>query len=323
MTSNSSTTTSGPASSSESAGSTGPANSSGSALSQFLARHPGRKVTVAGGHQLHVIDEGQGRPVVMLHGNPSWAFYYRNLLESLSANHRVIVPDHIGMGRSDKPTDAQYEYTLNRRVADLEATLDQLGVTNDITLVVHDWGGMIGSTFATRHPERIARMVVLNTAGFGLPKEKMFPWPLWLARKTPLSSCIVRGLNGFVKGTAMIGTKQNRMSADVKQGYLWPYDSWANRRAVHRFVQDIPLSPRDKTWPVLQEVESRLHLLNQKPMFVAFGLKDFVFDRHFLKGWTDRFPHAEVVRYEKAGHYVLEDVGPDLIPKIRDFLQRT
>ena len=296
---------------------------SSKALAEFLERHPGRRLKVAGGHNLHVIDEGHGRPVVMLHGNPSWSFYYRNLLEELSGNHRVIVPDHIGMGRSDKPDDSTYEYTLNQRVADLESTLEQLGVTSDITLVVHDWGGMIGSTFATRHPERVSRMVILNTAGFGLPKEKMFPWPLWLSRNTPVSALFVRGLNGFVKGTAWIGTTRNKMSNDIKKAYLWPYDSWANRRSVHRFVQDIPLTPKDKTWPVLKQVEADLPKLAAKPMFIAFGLKDLVFDRHFLKGWTDRFPQAEVIRYEDASHYVLEDVGQELWTKIRSFLERT
>ena len=296
---------------------------SSKALAEFLERHPGRRLKVAGGHNLHVIDEGHGRPVVMLHGNPSWSFYYRNLLEELSGNHRVIVPDHIGMGRSDKPDDSTYEYTLNQRVADLESTLEQLGVTSDITLVVHDWGGMIGSTFATRHPERVSRMVILNTAGFGLPKAKMFPWPLWLSRNTPVSALFVRGLNGFVKGTAWIGTTRNKMSNDIKKAYLWPYDSWANRRSVHRFVQDIPLTPKDKTWPVLKQVEADLPKLAAKPMLIAFGLKDLVFDRHFLKGWTDRFPQAEVVRYEDASHYVLEDVGQELWTKIRSFLERT
>ena len=296
---------------------------SSKALAEFLERHPGRRLKVAGGHNLHVIDEGHGRPVVMLHGNPSWSFYYRNLLEELSGNHRVIVPDHIGMGRSDKPDDSTYEYTLNQRVADLESTLEQLGVTSDITLVVHDWGGMIGSTFATRHPERVSRMVILNTAGFGLPKEKMFPWPLWLSRNTPVSALFVRGLNGFVKGTAWIGTTRNKMSNDIKKAYLWPYDSWATRRSVHRFVQDIPLTPKDKTWPVLKQVEADLPKLAAKPMLIAFGLKDLVFDRHFLKGWTDRFPQAEVVRYEDASHYVLEDVGQELWTKIRSFLERT
>lgn len=293
------------------------------ALEAFLARHPGRKIQVSGGHALHVIDEGAGRPVVMLHGNPSWAFYYRNLLEDLSRDCRVIVPDHIGMGRSDKPDDSTYEYTLARRVADLEETLETLGVTDDITLVVHDWGGMIGTAFATAHPERISRMVILNTAGFGLPAEKTFPWPLKLSRKLPVSALFVRGFNGFVKGTAMIGTKRRPMSADVRRAYLWPYDSWANRRAVHRFVQDIPLSPNDKSWPILKRVEANLPKLAGKPMFVAFGLKDLVFDKHFLKGWTDRFPNAEVVRYEDAGHYVLEDVGDELIGRIRGFLERT
>ena len=293
------------------------------ALEAFLQRHPGQKLTLKSGHRLHVIDEGQGRPVVMLHGNPSWAFYYRGLLEELSRDHRVIVPDHIGMGRSDKPDDSTYEYTLARRVADLEETLQQLGVKEDITLVVHDWGGMIGTTFATLHPELVSRLVILNTAGFGLPKEKAFPWPLVLSRNTPVSSLFVRGLNGFVKGTAWIGTKRNPMPADVKAGYLWPYDNWANRRAVHRFVQDIPLSAKDKAWPLLKQVEADLPKLAGKPMFVAFGLKDLVFDRHFLKGWTDRFPQAEVVRYDDAGHYVLEDVGPELFGRIRGFLERT
>lgn len=293
------------------------------ALDRFLHDHPGRDVTVEGGHKLHVIDEGSGRPVVMIHGNPSWGFYYRNLLEELARDHRVIVPDHIGMGRSSKPDDSAYDYTLSRRVADLESTLDQLGVTGDITLVMHDWGGMIGTTFATAHPERVSRIVVLNTAGFGLPQDKPFPWSLKLSRNGSIGAVFVRGLNGFVRGTAFIGTKRNPMSADVKRGYSWPYDSWANRRAVHRFVQDIPLSPKDKAWPLLKQVEAKLPSLKGKPMFVAFGLKDPVFDAHFLKGWTDRFPEAEVVRYPDAGHYVLEDVGPELVGKIRQFLERT
>lgn len=300
-----------------------PANDARPALQRFLEDHPGRGVTVPGGHRLHVIDEGTGRPVVMLHGNPSWSFYYRNLLEELARDHRVIVPDHIGMGRSDKPHDSAYPYTLARRVADLESVLDQLGVTGDITLVMHDWGGMIGTAFATAHPERVSRLVILNTAGFGLPPEKPFPWSLKLSRNGPIGAVFVRGLNGFVRGTARIGTKRNPMASDVKLGYTWPYNCWYNRRAVHRFVQDIPLSPKDKAWPLLKDVEAKLPSLKGKPMYIAFGLKDPVFDAHFLKGWTDRFPEAEVVRYPDAGHYVLEDVGQELIGRIRGFLERT
>src|SRR5512137_1165151 len=109
------------------------------------------------GLRLHYLDEGSGEPVVMLHGNPTWSFYYRNLVLALRDKYRCIVPDHIGCGMSDKPGDDRYDYTLQSRVDDLEALLDSLGVTNGITLVVHDWGGMIGMAYATRHPERIKR----------------------------------------------------------------------------------------------------------------------------------------------------------------------
>ena len=127
------------------------------------------------GAELHYLDEGQGEPVVMVHGNPTWSFYYRKLVEALRRSTATIVPDHIGCGLSDKPDDDRYDYTLERRVADLESLLDHLGVDRGITLVVHDWGGMIGMGFAARHPERIARLVILNTAAFHLPPRSRFP----------------------------------------------------------------------------------------------------------------------------------------------------
>ena len=122
------------------------------------------------GLRLHYLDEGAGDPVVMLHGNPTWSFYYRRLVEALRTSHRVIAPDHIGCGLSDKPDDGHYDYTLARRVEDLDALLEWLGVEKNVTLVLHDWGGMIGMTWACRHPERIARIVVLNTAAFPMPR---------------------------------------------------------------------------------------------------------------------------------------------------------
>src|SRR5207244_932922 len=124
------------------------------------------------GLRYHYLDEGRGEPVVMLHGNPSWSFYYRRLVLGLRDSYRVIVPYHIGCGLSDKPDDASYRYTLEQRVRDLQALLDHLAIDGEITLVLHDWGGMIGMTYATRHPERIRRLVVLNTGAFHLPDAK-------------------------------------------------------------------------------------------------------------------------------------------------------
>jgi haloalkane dehalogenase len=288
-------------------------------LEAFRIAHPGRDLKIDG-LRYHYLDEGAGEPVVMVHGNPSWSFYYRRLAEALSASYRVIVPDHIGCGFSDKPDDARYDYTLESRVRDLETLLAHLGVDSGITLVVHDWGGMIGMTYAVRHPERIARLVVLNTAAFHLPPAKAFPWPLWVCRNSPLGAFMVRGLNLFARGTAWIGCTRARMPRAVRDAYVAPYDSWAHRIAVHRFVQDIPLRQGDRCYSVVDEVERRLGALAETPMFIAWGMKDFVFDAHFLKEWERRFPDAEVVRFPEAGHYILEDEADEVVPRVQAFL---
>ena len=139
----------------------------------------------------HYLDEGQGEPLVMLHGNPTWSFYYRQLVVALRDRYRCIVPDHIGCGRSEKPGDDQYSYRLEQRVADLEQLLKQLGVDQKITLVLHDWGGMIGMAYACRHLQQIHRLVIFNTAAFRLPPGKRFPRSLWLCRNTPLGPFLV------------------------------------------------------------------------------------------------------------------------------------
>ncbi len=160
------------------------------------------------GIRLHYVDEGpadralsqDAPPILMLHGNPTWSFYYRRLISALRSTHRVIVPDHIGMGLSDKPGELQYEFTLARRVTDLEKLIDSLNLRHPLTLILHDWGGMIGMAYATRHPERIAKIVILNTGGFSLPKTKKMPWQLNLARSPFLGGLLVRGLNAFSRG---------------------------------------------------------------------------------------------------------------------------
>ena len=288
-------------------------------LSQFRERHPGRDFDLDG-LRFHYLDEGEGEPVVMLHGNPLWSFYYRKLVEALVPEYRTIVPDHIGCGFSDKPGDNRYEYTLERRIRDIEALLDHLHLDAGLTLVVHDWGGAIGFGFATKHPERISRLVVLNTAAFHNPKSKALPWQLWLCRNTPVGALMVRGLNAFALGTAAIGCKHHKMPPDVSRAYVAPYDSWANRVAVLRFAQDIPLRPGDRAYDVLSFMQDRLALFAETPMLIGWGMRDFVFDRHFLDEWTRRFPHAEVHRFPKAGHCLLEDEADDLIPLIRTFL---
>ena len=275
------------------------------------------------GLSYHYLDEGSGDPVVMVHGNPSWSFYYRNLVLTLRERYRCIVPDHIGCGFSDKPGDERYDYTLSRRVDDLERLIDHLGLTQKITLVLHDWGGMIGMAYASRHPERIGRLVLLNTAAFHLPKEKKFPLGLKICRDTALGTLLVRGFNAFSVGASIVGCKKNPMSEELKSAYRSPYNSWANRIATLRFVQDIPLVPGDRNYDLVSEVAAGLHRFADLPIAIFWGELDFVFDPTFLAEWKRRFPKARVKSYPDAGHYILEDMKSEVVPMIAAFLKET
>jgi haloalkane dehalogenase len=271
------------------------------------------------GLRYHYLDEGQGDPVVMLHGNPTWSFYYRNLVAALRDRYRAIAPDHIGCGLSDKPDDAHYDYHFRRRADDLEALLDHLGLHENLTLVLHDWGGMIGMVYANRYPERIKRLVILNTAAFHLPAGKPFPWPLWICRNTPLGTVLVRGLNAFSAIAARVCCRRRPLSYELRRVYTAPYDSWRNRIATLRFVQDIPLRPGERGFDLVSEVQAGLDRFHDRPMLICWGLRDFVFDRHFLEEWERRFPNATVHRFDDAGHYILED-AEEVVPLIRRFL---
>lgn len=291
-------------------------------IDRALYPFTGHALDVGAGIHLHYLDEGRGEPIVMVHGNPTWSFFYRNLVLELRDDFRCIVPDHVGCGLSDQPSASQYDYSLARRVADLTALIDHLHLNEKITLVVHDWGGMIGFAWATRFPERVKRLIVLNTAAFPMPADARLPQPLWWGRNTWIGALAIRGGNAFCRlATRWAVTKP--LPADVKRMYLAPYDSWANRIAVLRFVQTIPLSERDAGFDIVRETGERLHLLRDKPMLICWGMRDFVFDEHFLAEWQRRFPVAEVHRYEDAGHYLLEDAGEQVIERIDEFIART
>jgi len=275
------------------------------------------------------LDEGprDGEVVVALHGNPSWSYYWRHLVLGLRDRYRVIVPDHVGMGLSDKPDDGEhasprYDYTLQSRVDDLGALLDHLGITGPLTLAVHDWGGMIGFGWALTHAVQVRRLIITNTAAFPMPAEKRMPWQIALGRDYVVGEWLIRGFNAFSAGAARFGAAR-RMPPAVRRAYVAPYDNWANRIATVRFMQDIPLSPKDRAWPLLQRVGAALPAFADRPALIGWGLRDFVFDRHFLARFHADLPEAEVLAFEQAGHYVLEDTHEVLVPAIRRFLDAT
>lgn len=283
----------------------------------------GQRFEVRPGIQMHYLDEGprDGEVILMLHGNPSWSYYWRRLVNALRGRYRCIVPDHVGMGLSDKPGDGRYAYTLQSRIDDVSALMHHLGVHENITLAVHDWGGMIGFGWALQRPESVRRLVVTNTGAFPLPETKRMPWQLTLGRNVVLGPLLIRGFNAFARGAASTGVV-HRMNPDVAAAYCLPYDSWRHRISTLRFVQDIPLSPKDRAWPIVEAVGRRLGEFADRPALLCWGLQDFVFDKHFLAGFTERLPNAEVHSWADAGHYVLEDKPAQILNLVNDFLGR-
>jgi haloalkane dehalogenase len=274
-----------------------------------------------GGQRAHYLDEGSGEPVVMVHGNPTWSFYYRGLVRALRDERRVLVPDHIGCGLSDKPDDSQYRYTLDQRVADFGAFLDALEPDRPLTLVAHDWGGMIAMAWAVRHPERVGRLVLMNTAAFHLPDDMKMPSTLAFVRNTKLASFCVRHLNLFARGATWLASAK-RLPKDVRDAYCAPYDTPEHRIATLRFVQDIPLEPGDPAYATVSEVAAGLDRFHQTPILLLWGEQDFVFKPEVLTIFEKTWPHAEVHRFPDAGHYVLEDAADEIPPLVRDFLAR-
>ena len=272
------------------------------------------------GLKYHYIDEGCGEPVVMVHGNPTWSFYYRELIKSLSGRYRTIAPDHIGCGLSDKPDSKTYGYRLKNRVDDLEVLIENLKIKEKITLVLHDWGGFIGMAYALRHPERICRFVLMNTAAFLPPPGKPIPIILKLIRRLRLFAMLaVQGFNLFVLG-ALFKNSYKGLSKDVKAGLSAPYNCWKNRIATLKFVQDIHLTENNPSYRVVKQVDNNLKSFLNFPILICWGEHDFVFDLDYLDGWLRRFPDAEVHRFSDAGHYVLEDASEKIIPLIQQFL---
>jgi pimeloyl-ACP methyl ester carboxylesterase len=268
-----------------------------------------------GPHRLHYLDEGAGEPLLFVHGNPTWSFYWRNLILGLRDRFRCIAVDHIGCGLSDKPQD--YNYTLAQRIDDLSRLVEHLDLKG-ATLVAHDWGGSIGLGAVERLPSRFARIVLFNTGAFPPP---YVPWRIAACRTPLVGTGALRGLNAFARAALSMATeKPERMMADVRAGLLAPYDSWANRVAIDRFVRDIPFSPRHPTWQTLERIGAGLPALAGRPIQLIWGMRDWCFRPECLDRFLQHWPGAEVHRLADCGHYVVEDAHERIVPLMVNFL---
>ena len=266
-------------------------------------------------HRFHYIDEGEGPILILVHGNPTWSFFYRNVILSLRSQYRVIALDNIGCGLSDKPQD--YLYTLENHINNLTLFLEKLGI-DKCSFILHDWGGAIGMGYACQHLNAIDKIVILNTAAF---RSQALPKRIALCRVPFLGKLLVRGFNSFARAATFMAVTRP-LDALTKQYYLMPYDSWQNRVAIHEFVKDIPLEETHRSYDKLVEVEEGLLRLkeSQTPILILWGGDDFCFTREFFDEWCTRFPDAEAYYFDNCGHYILEDCFLEADRHIQRFL---
>ena len=264
-----------------------------------------------GGPRLHFLDEGSGgSPLLAVHGNPTWSFYYRQLVRRFRDRQRVVAVDHVGCGLSDKPQ--RYRYTLAQHRDNLLRLIEHLDL-REITLVVHDWGGAIGLSAAVEQPERFARLVLLNTGAFPPP---YLPRRIAVCRWPLLGPLAVRGGNAFARAATTMAMADQALDPVARSGLLAPYGNWHDRVAIQRFVEDIPLSPRHPTYAVLADLERRLPALADRPIQLIWGMQDWCFRPECLRRFQAIWPQAATLELAQAGHYVLEDAPQAVLDAI-------
>lgn len=260
---------------------------------------------------MHYVDEGEGEPIVFVHGTPTWSFLWRQQIKPLSRKHRCIAPDHLGFGLSAKPVD--FAYTPEAHADNLEQLIEHLQL-KDITLVVHDFGGPIGLRYAIRHPEKVKRLVILNT------------W-MWSLEEEPQMMKISKFLNGTIGKFLYLqlgfspkillpkGYHQRKnLTNDIYQHYQKPFSSASSRMGTWHFAKALHQSN-----PYFAELWEQREKLTAIPKLILWGEKDALLPFHFLDKWQKAFPDA-VVRKFNAGHFLQEEKGSEVTEAIKQFI---
>jgi haloalkane dehalogenase len=262
--------------------------------------------------KMHYVDEGEGKPIVFVHGNPSWSFGFRNVIKGLRKNYRCIAPDHLGFGLSDKPLD--WSYLPEEHAKNLADLLDSLDL-NEITLVVNDWGGPTGLSYALRSPERIANIVILNTWLWSVKSD----WYYQGFSKFvggPIGRFLIRKRNFFARDIvkAAFGDK-TKLTPEIHKHFLKPFAKVEERKGSWVFPKQIIGSSE---W--LGSLWSQREKLNEKNCLIAWGMKDVAFKEKELNRWRAAFPEAKVIRYSTCGHFVAEEEAVDLTKQIKTMM---
>ena len=272
----------------------------------------------AGELRLHYVDEGprDARPLLFLHGNPTWSYLWRRPLAQLSAaGHRCIAYDHMGFGRSDKPPRLS-AYSLERHVDNALAVIDTLDL-RDVTLVGHDWGGPIGLGAMLERSQRLHSLVLMNTWAWELPS--FLPPFLREFRTEGLGEILALGGNLFVESIPG-GMARREVDPVMMQAYRAPFPDYWSRAGALAFQREIPLTERDRSAPLMASIHERLPRL-EVPVLLLWGMRDPVFQPVFVDQWRELLPQAEVIELADASHFLVEDQPEAVTDAIERFLR--
>jgi haloalkane dehalogenase len=261
------------------------------------------------GSRVHYLDEGTGPPLLLLHGNPTWSFLYRNVVSGLRDRYRCIAPDYPGFGLSTAP--AGYGFTPAEHADVIEQLVLGLDL-RDITMMVQDWGGPIGFAVATRHPERFAAFVIGNT--WAWPKSDPGTQVFSRLLGGPIGRRLIAQRNVFVERLLPGGVRRHELPEPVMEAYRGPFPTPASRRPTAVFPREI-LGSR----PFLADVEQGLHSLRDRPALIVWPTGDVAFRGRERRRWEQQFPEHRTVSLEGAGHYIQEDAPDEIVAAIRDW----
>jgi haloalkane dehalogenase len=267
--------------------------------------------------QMAYVDQGQGEPIVMLHGNPTWGYLYRKFIPPIASRHRAIAVDHLGFGRSEKAPRMLRLQDHIRNFSELALNLD----LKNVTLVMQDWGGPIGLGFATRHPKRIKRLVIMNTWAFRIAAGTQLH-PLLEQFRTPgIGEALVQGMNLFVEGFLPAGIhRPERRDPIMMAAYRAPFPDFNSRAPILAFPRDIPVGDNHPSSAVMGAIQDNLHRL-QVPALIVWGTHDIAIPPQLIQArWLRYFPNAEVHLLDTASHFLQEDEPEQIISLILDFI---
>ncbi|MFX0069981.1 MAG: alpha/beta fold hydrolase [Candidatus Hermodarchaeota archaeon] len=267
------------------------------------------------GFEMHFVDEGKGQPIICLHGMPTWGYLYRNFIKTLSNNYRVIVPDQMGFGKSDVPQNKKY--LLNQHINNTTQLIIDLDL-KDITLVVQDWGGPIGLGFAVDYPERVKRLVIMNTS-IGVMKEGSKPWYYAMEKKGKYTE-FIKNIAGLIQ---MGIYNKKEITSTMLDAYTAPFPNDESFIGALAWPKDIPIGNSHPSAATMLHIRQNLKILNDKQKILIWGMKDPIFAPWMTNWWNKIFPGINTYKLDKASHFLQEDSPAEIINIIQEFLGKT